>query len=272
MTSFKPVDIDEARRKRDQDDGKPRPKGRLPYLPAREAPVSRWKEWLTDALQPPKGHRFDGFARHGLESNHPAELTFLTPEGNRRTFHFLEQGRLAKPTTLRAAITATTTGFCQPGHLTSSEAEDTWCGLCIVGQMTVEVDHRSEARDWLDSFLGITEPEERFTLTPKGRWDALQNLRSRRFERADAMEMLHGGQRWQRPVLVIDSADKKRYIRVADLLTYIRVVVGERLSYDSLYARMWELEASHSEIEQRKGKEHPHINFFCLPEPPKAEA
>jgi hypothetical protein len=260
-----PISEDDA----DQIGKKARSKGTLPYLPNRDAPLSEHRAWIDRALAAPSGYRLESFVRHGRQLSNPAEMTLLTPVGGHVKFRFREQRGLARPNNLRATLYSVTDGLCRPPHLTNGEASDVWCALCAFAYVGIQQDERDETSDWLDKFLEIAKVETEHTLEPDGRYDALVALQERgMFERQDAQALLAPPSKawsWMQPVVLRDSKTRRDWIRVKELATYVRNVVGVPLGYGVLDGRMLELGAERYRYEARNGKAHPCVNFYLLP-------
>jgi hypothetical protein len=268
LTPISDEDLNAAERRKNRD--KARPKGSLPHLPDRDAPLSELRDWLTRALNPPKGYRFEDFARHGRQLSNPAALVLITPPGGHVTFRFREQKGLARPGNLRPTIYSVTDGLCRPGHLSGPEASDVWCALCSVAHVMTQQDERDETADWLERFLEVCEPEEKYTLEPAGRYDALVAMKDRgAFGRRDANAMLANPDKswgWRQPLLLVDSVTGRRWIRVAELATFVRTVMGSPMGYGVLDGRLLEIGAERLTYESRNGRVHPKVNLYLLPE------
>ena len=259
-------DLDAAARRRDRD--KPRSKGTLPFLPERDAPLSHLREWLTRAFSPPTGYTLDEFERHGRRLSDPAYVQLRTPAGGSVRYRFPEQRALAKPTNLRSSVVSITDGLCRMGNLTAAECADVWTALVTVAHVAAEQDEVEEFREWLDSFLRVTEPEGRYTLSPTGRYDALTALQARgSFERrhANVIASEVDERKWsRRPVLLVDADTAQRWVRVNELSTYLRHVIGQPLGHGVLDGRMSEIGATRVQYEVRNGASHPKITFYRL--------
>jgi hypothetical protein len=261
-----PLSEDDLDRKPD----KKRPKGNLPYLPDRNAPLSDWRAWVTRAFGPPDGYEFDSFIRHGKESlSNPAVVVFTTPVGGEVRWRFPEQRALAKTSNVRASVVSVTDGLCRMPPLNANEASDVWVALCTLAHNVAQHDEVAEFREKLDTFQRLADVERRYTLHPSGRFDALVALQARglfeaRHARLVATESDEA--KWsRRPVVLVDSHDKVRWIRVPELATYLRHVVGERLGHGMLDGLMSEIGADRIYHEVRNGAAHPHGNFYRLP-------
>jgi hypothetical protein len=253
----------------ERDAGKPRPKGTLPYMPDRDAPLSVLREWLTRAFAPPPGYSFDSFERHGRRLSDPAWTSFRTPAGGEVRFRYPEQRALAKPANLRSSVVSITDGLCRMGPVTNPEASDIWSALCSIAHVVANQDEVEEFREHLDSFIRVVEPEGRYTLEPPGRYDTLIGLQERgQFERRHALAMATEADEYKwslRPVLLIDHQTGERWVRVIELSAYLRVVVGMQLGHGVLDGRMSELGAVRQRFEVRNGKTHPHCSLYRLP-------
>lgn len=268
MTPFGPDDLDRAEAA--SNGPKPRSKGTLPSLPDRDAPLSEHRDWLTRAFNPPGGYRFDAFDRHGRRLSNPAQITFVTPTGASMSYRFPEQRALAKPANLRASVVSLTDGLCRMPHLNVAESSDVWVELCSMAAIAADEAESDDFREHLDTFLAVAELEAQFTFQPPGRLDALLALRQRGwFERRHALQIAtHLDQRnWERrPLLLVDSETGERWVRVNELATYLRHVVGEQMGHGVLDGFMAELGAARERFEVRRGALHLAMSFYRLVE------
>lgn len=260
--------LDEAR----DEPAKARPKGSLPHLPERDAPLSEWRGWLTRALNPPDGYAFDNFERHGRRLSDPAYVVLTTPAGGEVRYRFPEQRGLAKSANLRSSVVSITDGLLRMGALTAPETSDVWVALCSVGAVIAQQDEVEEFRDHLDAFMRIADAETRYTLESTGRYDALLALQARGlFERRHAQLMASevDETKWsKRPVVLFDRETRRQWVRVPELATYLRHVVGMQLGHGTLDGLMSEVGAPRIRHEVRNGAAHPHSSFYRLAQSP----
>lgn len=254
-----------------------RPKGTLPYLPDRDADLTEWRNWLTNALAPPAGYSFAGFERHGRGLSDPAWVTLRAPTGNEVRFRFGEQRALAQPQNVRSSVVSITDGLCRMGPVTASEAQDIWVALCSMAHIAAEQDEVQEFRDHLDSFLAVTEPDDRFSFEPGAIvWDALVAVQTRpKFERRHAVLMVTESdeQRWtRRPLRLIDARTGVQRVRVIELATYLRHVIGIQLGHGILDGRMSEIGAVRESFERRGTASRTHVHFSLYRLPKEAES
>jgi hypothetical protein len=202
---------------------------RLPWLPDYGAGLPEWRDWLTAALTP-DGYRIDDFLRHGRQRGDTCELVVLAPGGKRLYFEIEEQRLLMSSASLRAALVGATDGLLRPGALTKSEFEDIWVALCTLATTRANQNEKDETREWLFEAIRAAEPIAGYTMQPPGRLDALLALTSRPlFDRIRAFE--HTNPRIpldQRPCpgLLIDETLECRWMRVGELVVYLRHVIG----------------------------------------------
>ena len=262
----------EALAKLRDEPAKARPKGSLPHLPARDAPLSDWREWVRRALNPPEGYTFDNFERHGRRLSDPAYIVMGTPAGGIVRYRFPEQRALAKPTNLRSSVVSITDGLLRVGPLTAPETSDVWVALCSIGAVVAQQDEVEDFLDHLDAFKGVAEPETRYTLEQPGRYDALLALQARGlFERRHALLMASevDESKWsKRPVVLFDRDTRRQWVRVPELATYLRHVVGLPLGHGVLDGLMSEVGAPRIRYEVRNGSVHPHSSFYRLAQSP----
>ena len=191
MSPFGPDDADAVEGRKNG--GKPRPRGTLPRLPG---DTTELEAWLTAAFRPPGGYRLDLFERAGSQRTDPCSITFRNGRDH-RTFRFNRQADLMGAQ-LRPAVLGISDGWLRMGHLTGSEVDDVWAGLCIYGRVMTEYDERDETRKWVEMLLDDAEAMTGLTLVPDHRHDALMRIRSRgQFTRSDALALVRGQtERW----------------------------------------------------------------------------
>lgn len=245
--------------------GKPRPKGKLPYLPDGRD-LEQLREWLTRAFRPPKGYQFDKFDRAGKQKSDPCSITFRNGRDT-RTFRFPQQGDLhgAK---LRPIVFAVADGDLAMPHLTGSEVEDVWAALCTVGSVATVSDERDETIKWCQQLLDAAVPLVGKTLVPDGRHDALMALKQNgEFTRPDAIAFLRGGDQWQRqPVRFVDEQTSEQFIRAGEAAAFVRWVLGvEPLSFSTLRARLSEIDVVGKRFEDYRPP-HPKLTLYQLTE------
>jgi hypothetical protein len=242
----------------------------LPSLPGHGATLGELREWLTKALAPPPGYLVVEFERAGRLRGDPCKLTLDAPGGGRVSFRWHEQRELWSAGSIRASVYSQCDGLLRVPALTKPELEDIWAALCMLAQVLVDQDDRDETREWLAGFMAAAEPENGITLTPAGRDDALAALRARKqFTRRAALEMSDptiDPRIPARPVVVVDSADKSRWVRAGELATYVRHVIGVTpLAQSTLDARIAEIDGQRERIEIRRGGWHPKVVLYRLP-------
>lgn len=244
---------------------KPRPKGKLPYLP--DAPsVEELRAWLTRAFRPPSGFEITGFDRLGRDREDACVLIVAAGRETRK-FRFVQRDLVKAP---RAAAAAVSDGWLAMPHLTASEVEDLWMALCTLGRVLTEHDDADEAREWIELMLPATTPLSGHTLVPDGRHDALMALKAAgEFGKADALALLHGNgeERWQaRPTRFIDSQTGEQWLRTGEVGAYVRHVIGvEAISPKALRGRMQEIGVLWRLFEDYRGT-HPKLRLYLLTE------
>jgi hypothetical protein len=200
----------------------------LPPLPPFGAPLGAQREWLTRALNPPDEFVVDDFRRFGRNREDPCELTLRAPGGGRLSYEFPTQRGLSTPGALRAAITAASDGLLRMPKLTTPELEDIWTGLCSFARISVDHKESDEAYEWLSEIKDAADPLTDHTLEQPGRLDALLALTQRRlFDRQAARELLDPNAITPpRPTLLIDSQTGLRYMRVGEVVCFLRQIIG----------------------------------------------
>ena len=259
MTPFGPDDLDAAENRKDP---KPRPKGTLPHLPA-GGEADEFEAWLTAAFRPPDGYRLDLFERPGALRADPCSITFRNGR-DRRTFRFTRQSELMGAQ-LRSTVLGISDGWLRMGHLTASEVEDVWAALCIYGRVISEADDRDEAVKWMHQLLDQATALTGYTLVPDGRHDGLMRIREGgEFIRADAEQLVRGGDGGRRPTRFVDKHTDEQFIRAGETATFLWHVVGVRdLTRPGLRARLAEIGVAACRFEARQPP-HPKLTLFQL--------
>lgn len=258
MSPFGPDDLDQAEARKNG--GKPRTKGTLPKLPGADLLPA----WLTGAFHPPKGFVFERFDRSSVRKADPCSITFRNGR-ERRTIRFDRQSDLTGRG-LRSAVLGVSAGWLQMPHLTDSEVEDVWAGLCILGRVMSETDDREETVKWMHQLLDETEALTGHTLVPDGRHDGLMAMRARgEFVRRDAEQLVRGGDGWhRRPIRFVDKHTDEQFTRAGETATFLWHVVGVReLTRPGLRARLAEISVEAQRFEARQAP-HPKLTMFRL--------
>jgi hypothetical protein len=258
MTDFTEDDLDRVQ-------AKPRPRGKLPYLPDERDSADALLAWLTLAMRPPEGWRVQSFERLGPDRDHPA-LLIVANGRESRTFRFKRQRDLrADP---RSELAAVASGWLAMPHLTGGEVEDVWMALCTVGQVLTEQDEPDQTREWIEAMLPVCLPLTGHTLVPDGRHAGLMALKALgEFTKTDALSMVRPGpdEGYQRrPTKFVDKHTGAQYLRVGETAAYLRYVVGvEPLSHSTLRARLHEIGVVAELFEDRRPP-HPKLNLYHL--------
>lgn len=244
--------------------GKPRPKGSLPYLTADRRPEFL-RAWLTRALRPPEGWHVETFERYGRNDRDPCALKVANGRES-KTFRFARQVGLSKNS--RLTFLSASDAWLDVPHLTSGEAEDVWAALCRLGLVLSEFDEVDQTREWVESFLPATIPLNGYSLVPDARHDALMAIRaSGTFGKGDALALVRPSDddRFaQRPTRFIDSATGDQWIRPTELAAFVRWVIGvEPLSHATLRARLREIGIVGQRFEDYRPP-HPKLGLYQL--------
>jgi hypothetical protein len=250
----------------DRKQQKPRPKGRLPWLPD-EMTAEPLRAWLTLAFRPPQGWSVAGVERAGREETDPCALIVQNGREAKR-FRFAQQRKLA--TTPRQAALAVSDGWLAVPHLTAGEVEDVWAALCTLGRVLSEHDEIDEMRASIESMLPATAPLSGHSLVPDGRHEALMAIKQAgQFMKGDALQLLRGAEdRYQqRPLRFLDSQTGEQWLRVGETATYLRWVLGiEPLSPATMRARLVEIGVVGKLFEDYRPP-HPKLRLLQLTEP-----
>ena len=143
------VEPDEiARRRRRKELPKSRPRGVLSFLPT---DADLLPLWLTSAFRPAKGFEFEAFDRSSVRKADPCTIVFRNGR-ERRSFRFERQADLQTPA-LRGVVAGISAGWLDMPHLTGSEIEDVWVGLCKVARLLSEYDDRETAMKWMQQLV-----------------------------------------------------------------------------------------------------------------------
>jgi hypothetical protein len=223
--------------------GKPRPKGSLPYLPNEREPEAL-RAWLTLATRPVEGgFKLSGFDRLGRDAREPCVLHFANGRESRK-YRIKRQSDLMRNP--RMALVSATDAWLDVPHLTPTEAEDVWAALCRLGNVLSEFDEVEQTREWLDQLLPATLALTGYSLVPDARHDGLMAIRAAGiFGKGDALAMIRPGEgdRYrQRPTRFVDAQTGEQWLRASETATYVRHVIGvEPLQHSVLKARLHEV-------------------------------
>jgi hypothetical protein len=235
-----PIGPDDIRKPEDLD--KPRPKGKLPYLPD-DFSTDPLRNWLTIACRPLPGWRVWGFTRAGRGRNDPCSLILAGPAGERSEVRFNTQvGLRSQP---RITLAAMTDSVLRLPPLSKTEVEDLWIALCGLGAVVEAQDERDEAREWVEEMVRVSEPLTGYSLVRETRHDALMALKDRgEFSRLHAQELLRRPDRdWpHRPTRLIDARTEEQWLRAGETAVYVRHIIGvNNLPTATLRARFDEI-------------------------------
>ena len=261
MTPVYDDDLERATRQRGL--GKPRPKGKLPYLPDGRD-LEQLQEWLTRAFRPPEGYRVDTFDRHGRQDADPATL-MLRNGRDTLTYRFTTQAAL-QGRRLRRTVLSVADGELDMPHLTDSEIDDLWAALCKFGKVRAEVDERDETLKWIEQLLDVAAPLRGKTLVPDGRHDALMALRHLgEFTRPDALALKDRREEaLRRPVRFIDAQTNEQWVRAGETAAFVRYVVGvDRIAQSTLQGRLQQIGVEAQRFEDYRPP-HPKNVLFRL--------
>lgn len=260
MTEFTEAQLDVVQ-------GKPRPRGVLPYLTPERSPEFL-RAWLTRALRPPAGWHVEAFERHGRDGREPCTLLVANGRDHTRYRFKLQRDLMRSP---RMALVSASDGLLDVPHLTAGEVEDVWTALCRLGQVLTEFDETEQTREWVEAFLPATLPLNGYSLVPDTRHDALMAIRGAgTFDRGDAMALVRPGEgdpRYaQRPTRFVDAQTGEQWVRCGETATYLRYVVGvEPLAHSTLTARLSEIGVVAQRFEDYRPP-HPKLALYQLTE------
>jgi hypothetical protein len=243
---------------------KPRPKGKIPYAPDREAPLPRLRDWLSLAAGLPREVGIESVVRSGREDDDSLMIVL----SNGLKMRCAHQRILQQPRTLQAFLASHSDGIAQPLYLAPAEAGDFYATLCRYGSAVDAVDASADLHERLTMFVGLTSEVIGSLADPGHRYITIQAIRKRSmFDRGVALAMTNGHPE-SPPVLLRDSVDDARYIRASEWYVYLRCVVQWTVNESNLASRMaelgsikinpqaWNVDRSHKT----------HLVFFRLPD------
>ena len=241
----------------------------LSWLPAYEAPLSEWRDWLTGALRLTGGLRVEDFIRNGRQRTDGCSLVLTLPDGKRRSFALGEQRHLMALTSQRVTLIGATDGLVRMPALSKAESEDVWAALVTLATVASDQSKDDETREWIERFLGVVQVQTGSTMRPNGRFDALRFLKSRPlFNRWSALTLEDssvGPERKNRPVLLLDRETGERWVRAAEVATFVRHCVGAPpISQATLDGRMGVIGVKRVVYEVRRDDEHPRVVLYRL--------
>lgn len=211
--------------------GKPRPKGKIPYPPHRDEPLTTVREWLSDAAGLPLEVRIETVIRAGTEPEDPITITL----SNGIAMRCPHQSRLQQGRTLQAFFVSASDGIAMPHYLSPVEVGDFYTGLCRMNAAAAHADPIADLRERLAMFTELCDPLH-------------GSLGSRRYATLEAMKMRPVYDRAAAenrtpttPVMLVDTDANRRYIRASEWVAYLRFVHGQVVDESRLVARMGEL-------------------------------
>ncbi len=137
--------------------GKPRPKGKIPYPPDRNATLPELRGWISDAGGLPAEVRIEAVFRAGRESGDPITLTL----SNGMSLRCPHQRLLQQPGTLQAFLASESDGIAQPAYLSRPEAGDFYTVLCRLGTASAKADPIGDLHEQLAMFVAIWRGADR---------------------------------------------------------------------------------------------------------------
>jgi hypothetical protein len=261
MSDTDPVSASDADRIEKR--GKPRPKGKIPFLPDRSATFSELREWLSAAIGLPNEIRVDTVVRAGRDIEDPLTIA-LSNDMKMRCSH---QKRLQQARTLQAFLASESDGIADAPYLSPAETGDVYKALCRLGTTAAKADPIDDLHERLMTFVGICR-EIRGSLARAARYLTIERIRAQRprFDRSTALG--RNGEPEARPIVLVDLDGAARYIRASEWLTYLRFVLGQTVDPSRLVAQMAELGSERMPIQawnlDRSHKTH--LVFYSLPE------
>lgn len=247
-----------------------------PDLPDHDADLGEIRSYLTRAARFPLLYGIEDVHRHGKRGDDPMTVTVRAP-GQVRDLRvrFPRQDDASKPATLRTTMARETNGLSRMKHPSQAQAADFFTMLCALASVTENGTEAENTRAWLDEFLGHVFPLTGHSLAdPERRFDALQALRARRFERPEAEKFRRGElDPLSLPSLLIDDETGEHWVRASELAAYLRHVHGVRdgLAQPTLDSLLEEIGVSRHYFDVKRESGHPKLVVYCLGVPPEAE-
>lgn len=248
-----------------------------PQQPDHYADVGAIRDYLTVAAGLPEHWHVQDACRLGQWGSDAMTLTIRTPGKEPDvTVRFDAQREAAKPATLHQAISAATRGRSRMKYPTPGQACDFFGMCCALAEVMENSTVADETQDWLDEFVTHTwEITGHSLIDTAKRYDGLGELCQVAFERLEAQRYLRGDlDDKDLPRLLIDTRTKVRWIRVGDLATYIRHVIGIKggVSQTTLDARLREIGVQRAYIASKTATGYRKARVYCLPPAPKVES
>ena len=231
-------------------------------MPPHGADLGTIRNYLTQAANLPLGYVVEEAERLGQYGSDPMTVTIRTPGDARNVVvRFRNQRDASKPSALRGAFFEATAGASRMKYPKPAEASDFYGMVCALARVAEDSTTADETAAWLAEYLTNADHVGGLTLTGNGVHDTLEALRARpQFTAPQARSwnagMLAPGERW---TLLVDSETGEQWVRVSELATYIRHVIGGvgHLGQHTLDALMKEIGSTRrqfvSDRRQRKG-------------------
>jgi hypothetical protein len=243
-----------------------------PRLPGHDADLATIRAYLTAAANLPAGWVVESAERHGQYGSDPMTITVRTPgEAPNVVIRFEGQRECSKPAALRAAFAEATDGASRMRNPSPAQAGDYYIGVCALARVTRRAGIADETWAWLHTYTASGTILLGHSLRDRvQRYDALAALQARtEFDVARARRYvandLHPDYRW---TLLIDAESDELWLRVGELTTYVRNVLGERIAQHTLDARVQEIGGERWTMEEdrrRSGMRHIILRFYGFP-------
>ena len=241
---------------------------KLAELPEQGASDIEYRDWLTVAVGCPPGVVFGDFVRLGDQLADPCTFT-LHAGGDVMEFRTLQK-LLAQPATIRATLVYATNGLLRPGHVSRGEFEDIWVALLTLSNIVDTQAVSDETWSWLTQFERVCDVIEGLSFAgPQRRHDALVSLYRRpnwgKVQAGEGKLAEHGS----RPVWAIDEQTREQYVRVSELMTFLRhgISVGS-IAGSTVNARIREIGGERVRFESRSRVDrglYPRLTLYLLP-------
>ena len=227
-------------------------------------------EWLADSFRLPEGFTVAHIVRHGKQKTDAMTMTLASSNGQPDlTVRFAEQRDAARPDSLRLTLASETNGVVRMSYVGLAEASDVYTVMCLAANEAAAQDVRDETQGWLDAVADDAHPLTGWTLQKDHRYDTLMMLRAhkmfdRRTANALAANQLEPG---RQHIMLVDSVTGWRYLRAGEVAAYIRHLIGPPpMSQPTLDARLAEIGVDRVRYEERRGRSHPSVVFYVLPD------
>lgn len=257
MSPIYESDADDIERRKNG--AKPRPKGKIPHPPSREEPLSEVRQWLSDAAGLPPEVRIEVVIRSGTEPEDPLTVVL----SNKIQMRCPHQSRLQQARTLQAFLASASDGIAMPPYLGPAEVGDFYTALCRMSAAVAHPNSVADLRERLAQYVGLCEPLHG-SIHRSQRYTTLEAMKARPSFDRSSIE----GRAPDRPVVLLDGVEKRRYIRASEWVAWLRFAQGRTVDESGLPALMTELNSERVDPQAwNSDRSHKvHLVLYSLPE------